>query len=133
MQAWHLFWRTSAKDCFALHTHHSLLVIRFALYSAPCSSSLLLLLRSSRPEVFYKKAVLRNFAKFTGKHLCQALFNRLLIKLPKKRLWHRVFPENFAKFLRTPFVTEHLWWLLLTTVYIFDVWFWFNFKRLQRI
>ena len=26
--------------------------------------------RSSRPEVFCKKDVLRNFAKFTGKHLC---------------------------------------------------------------
>ena len=30
--------------------------------------------RSSRPEVFYKKGVLRNFAKFIGKHLCQSLF-----------------------------------------------------------
>ena len=30
--------------------------------------------RSSRPEVFYKKGVLRNFAKFTGKHLCQSIF-----------------------------------------------------------
>ena len=30
--------------------------------------------RSSRPEVFCKKGVLRNFAKFTGKHLCQRLF-----------------------------------------------------------
>ena len=26
--------------------------------------------RSSRPEVFGKKGVLRNFAKFTGKHQC---------------------------------------------------------------
>ena len=26
--------------------------------------------RGSRPEVFCKKGVLRNFAKFTGKHLC---------------------------------------------------------------
>ena len=26
------------------------------------------------PEVFYKKSVLRNFAIFTGKHLCQSLF-----------------------------------------------------------
>ena len=26
------------------------------------------------PEVFCKKGVLRNFAKFTGKHLCQILF-----------------------------------------------------------
>ena len=31
-------------------------------------------LRSSCPEVFYKKGILRNFAKFTGKHLCQRLF-----------------------------------------------------------
>ena len=30
--------------------------------------------RSSRPEVFCKKGVLRNFAKSTGKHLCQSLF-----------------------------------------------------------
>ena len=30
--------------------------------------------KSSRPEVFCKKGVLRNFAKFTGKHLCQNLF-----------------------------------------------------------
>ena len=26
------------------------------------------------PEVFYKKGVLKNFAKFTGKYLCQSLF-----------------------------------------------------------
>ena len=26
------------------------------------------------PEVFCKKGVLRNFVKFTGKHLCQVLF-----------------------------------------------------------
>ena len=30
--------------------------------------------RSSRPAVFCKKGVIRNFAKFTGKHLCQSLF-----------------------------------------------------------
>ena len=26
------------------------------------------------PEVFFKKVVLRNFLKFTGKHLCQNLY-----------------------------------------------------------
>ena len=31
--------------------------------------------RSSRPEVFCKKGVLRNFIKSTGKHLCQSLFS----------------------------------------------------------
>ena len=25
----------------------------------------------------------------------------------------KCFPVNFAKFLRTPLLTEHLWWLLL--------------------
>ena len=30
--------------------------------------------RSSYPEVFCKKGVLENVAKFTGKHLCQILF-----------------------------------------------------------
>ena len=30
--------------------------------------------RSSRPEVFCEKGVLRNFAKFTGKYLYQSLF-----------------------------------------------------------
>ena len=28
--------------------------------------------------------------------------------LLKKRLWHRRFPVNFVKFLRTPFLRAHL-------------------------
>ena len=74
--------------------------------------------RSSRPELFCKKGVLRNFTKFTGKHLCQGLFfNKVAGLRPatllKKRPWHRCFPVNFTKFLRKPFLTEHLCWLLL--------------------
>ena len=84
--------------------------------------------RSSRPEVFCEKGVLRNFAKFRGKHLCQSLFfNKVAdlrpatlltkrlwhVTLLKKRLWHGCFPVNFAKFLWTPFLAEHLRWLLL--------------------
>ena len=33
--------------------------------------------------------------------------------LVKERLWHKSFPVNFVKFLKAPFLTEHLWWLLL--------------------
>ena len=63
--------------------------------------------RGSRPKVFCKKGVLRNFAKFTGKHLRQSLFfNEVAGMRPaillKKTLSHRCFPVNFAKFL------EHL-------------------------
>ena len=36
--------------------------------------------------------------------------------LLKKRLWYRCFPVNFAKFLRTPFVTKNLRWLLLRII-----------------
>ena len=66
------------------------------------------LYRSSRPEVFFKKGVLRNFVKFIGKHLCERLFSNKAAGLKpatllKKRLWHRCFYVNFATFLRTPF------------------------------
>ena len=52
--------------------------------------------RRSRPEVLYKKGALRDFAKFTGKHLCQSLFfNKVSGLRPatllKKRIWHSVF------------------------------------------
>ena len=65
--------------------------------------------RSSRLEVFCRRRVLENFPKFTGKHLCQILFfdkvaGLRLANLLKKRLWHRCFPVNFAKFLRTLFL-----------------------------
>ena len=65
--------------------------------------------RSSRPEVFCKKGVFKNFIKFTGTHLCQSLFfNKVAGLRPatllKKRLCQRCFPMNFMKFLRTPFL-----------------------------
>ena len=64
--------------------------------------------------MFCKKGVLRNFAKFTGKHLRQSLFFNKVegfrpATLLKKRLWHRCFPVNFVKFLRAPFFIDHLW------------------------
>ena len=70
------------------------------------------MLKSRHPDVFCKKSVLRNFAKFTGEHLCQGLFFSKVAGLRtaillKRRPWHRCFPVKFAKFLRTSFLTEH--------------------------
>ena len=62
------------------------------------------LYRSSHPEVFCKKGVLRNFAKLTGEHLCQSPVQAWPANLLTKRLWQRCFPVNFAKFLRTAFL-----------------------------
>ena len=115
--------------------------------------------------MFCKNRFLRDFANFTGKHLCQSLFfNKVSDLSPatllKKRLCHRCFkggsrtaatskmdrfvitvngfqpltiitkrsildvaaildpplcfPVNLSKFLRIPFLTEKLWWLLLS-------------------
>ena len=66
--------------------------------------------------MFCKKGFIRNFTKFTGKHLCQSLFKLGCSNFIKKRDWHRYFPVNFAQFLRTPFFIEHFWWLLLSKV-----------------
>ena len=40
-------------------------------------------MQSSRPEVFGKKGILKNFAQFTGKHLRQSLFFNQVIMLIK--------------------------------------------------
>ena len=68
-----------------------------------------------------KKGVLRSFIKFTGKYLCQSLFfNKVAglraVTLLKKRLWHRCFPVNSAKFLRTTFLQNTSGRLLLVIV-----------------
>ena len=77
------------------------------------------------PEVFCKKRFLRNVAKFTGKLLCQSLFfNKVagwgLQLYFKKQLWHKYFPLNLAKFLRTPVLQNISGRLLLTVAYLFD-------------
>ena len=63
--------------------------------------------RSSRPEVFCKKCVLRNFAKFTGKHLCQenTFFNKGVgLRLAtKKKTLAQVFPCEFCEILKNNF------------------------------
>ena len=55
------------------------------------------------PEVFCKKGVLRNFAKFTGKHLCQSLFFNQVAGL---RPGAGVF--LFCEIPENTFFTEHL-------------------------
>ena len=57
--------------------------------------------RSSRPEVFCKKGVLRNFTKFTEKRLYQSLFfNKAAGLRPatliKKETWAQLFSDEFC-------------------------------------
>ena len=69
-------------------------------------------LQKQSSSVFYKKGALRNFAKFTGKHLCWNIFlNKipdlrpvtLLIKIPTQ-----VFFYKFYEIFKKTFFTKHL-------------------------
>ena len=93
---------------------------------------------SSRPEVFLKKGVLRNFTKFTRKHLYRSLFfNKVTGNFIKKETLAQVFScefceiagnfikkETLAQVLscefceisKNTFFLEHLRWLLLIIV-----------------
>ena len=63
--------------------------------------------RSSHQRCSMKKGLLRNFTKFTGKHLCQILFFNKVV--------FRCFRVNFVKFLRTPFLQNTSGRLLVNT------------------
>ena len=63
--------------------------------------------RSRRPEVFCKNGVLRNFAKFTRKHLCQRLFfNKVAAEacnFNKKETMPQVFSCEFCETSKNTF------------------------------
>ena len=63
---------------------HSYNRIIFIFLSAPMT------LRSSHPEVFCKKGVLKNFVKFIAKHLCQSLFFNKILGLRSVTLLRKV-------------------------------------------
>ena len=63
--------------------------------------------RSSRPEVFCEKGDVRNFAKFTGKHLCQSLFFNKVAgqarNFIKKETLAQVFSREFCEIYKNTF------------------------------
>ena len=76
------------------------------------------LYKSNGPEVFCKKVFLK-ILQNSQENPCVRVSFLIKLQAPlatllKKRLWHRCFPVNFAKFLRTLFFAEHLRWLFLS-------------------
>ena len=72
--------------------------------------------RSSRPETFCKKGVLKNFTKFTGEHLHQGLFFNFIKKEALAQVFFCEFCEIFKNTFsyRTPSVAASLfrfWYL----------------------
>ena len=73
------------------------------------------LFRSSHWRCSIKKGVLRNFAKSTGKHLCQTLFfnkiaglRPLLKHFIKKESLAQIFSCEFCEISKNTIFTEHL-------------------------
>ena len=72
-------------------------------------ASIKLLSQKQSPEVFCKKGVLINFAKLTGKHLCQSLFfNQVagLLQLIKKETLTQVFSFEFCQISKNNFFSR---------------------------
>ena len=58
------------------------------------------MLRTSLLQAFFKTGVLKNFAIFTGKHLCCRPKG---LQIFKKEYQHNCFPVNIAKFFRAEY------------------------------
>ena len=101
------FFLITSNFHFFYHEKKDMLIISYLTHQIQLNSFERSLHGSSRLEVFCKKGALKNCAKFTEKQQCQTLL--------KKKLWHRCFPVNFVKFLRTAFSIEHLRRLRLLT------------------
>ena len=72
-------------------------------------------LRSSPRRCSLRKGVLRNFAKFRGKHLCQSLFfNKIIGLMPQvcnfiqKETMAQVFSCKFCEISKNTFFTKQL-------------------------
>ena len=79
----------------------------------------LLWIRISRPRVFCKRGVLRNFSKFAGKHLCQSyFFNKLYLKKGLAQVFSCEFWEISKNIIyyKTPLVAWAYWTLTWKTI-----------------
>ena len=77
-----------------------------------CNRSLII--RSSRPEVFLGKGVLKIYSKFTGEHPCRSAISiKLLCNFIEITLWRGRSPVHLLHIFRTPFPMNASGWLLL--------------------
>ena len=79
--------------------------------------------RSSRPEVFLRKGVLKTYSEFTGEHPCRSVisirllynfipkcdFNKVALQLYWNHISAWVLSCRFAAYFQNTFSLEHLW------------------------
>ena len=78
--------------------------------------------RSSHPELFLRKGVLKRCSKFTGEHLCQSVISiKMLCNFIEITLRHGCSPINLLHIFRTPFFRNTNGWLLLYFVKLVSI------------
>ena len=91
-------------------------------YTIPCKKS-----RSSHPEVFLGKGVLKICSKFTGEHPYRSLITRkLLWNFIEIAFRHGCSPVNLLHVLRTPFPKNTSEGLLLEKLFFLSIHFSFS-------
>ena len=77
------------------------------------------LCRSSHPEVFLRKGVLKICSKFRGEYACRGVISiKLQINFIEIALRHVYSPVNLLHIFRTPFPRNTSGWLLFTLLAI---------------
>ena len=85
--------------------------------------------RSSFPEVFLWKGILKMCNKFTTEHLCQSVISiKLLCNFIEIALWHGCSPVNLLHIFRTPLSKNTCGRLLRLFVFI-KAWKWIEKTR----
>ena len=73
--------------------------------------------RSSHPEVFLSKSVLRRWSKFTGEHPCRSVISiKLVCNFIEITLWHGCSAVNLLHIFRRSLPRNTPAWLLLKFV-----------------
>ena len=105
------FCRSGAEDC-SCQTAHMISCFFLEVLSIGWYCNFNVYMQKQPTEVFYKKGFLKNSSNSQESTCVRVFFNNVIGLRPttllKMRLWHRCFPVNFTKFLRTPFFTKHL-------------------------
>ena len=95
--------------------------------------------RSSRPDVFWRKGVLKICSKFTGEQLCRSeISTKLQTTLLKSHFSMDVLLLNLVHIFKTPFLKSTSGWLLLyvnnynlppACNFVLKKWLWQVFSR----
>ena len=76
--------------------------------------------RSSRPEMFLRKNVLKICSRFTGERPCRSVISiKLLCNFIEIVLRYGCFPAHFLHIFRATFPKDTSGWLLLSTGFCF--------------